>query len=132
MDFQIVHVLFESADLDRVEALFEPPSQRRALINPEIEPASTAEVLQQGVENPGSRHETCRRSTRFISTPGMSANSSTWSALPLSIAALGIPLNSATFCTSTVPCIRLIALTPIEPSPPDPLNTTPIAWSLNV
>src|SRR5439155_9900716 len=136
MGLEVFEVVAVPLQVEHLGSLAHAPREARPLVPGEVESAAAPQMLEQRLERPAVFHVlhcTCP----FISVTSAHAISSrgrTKSTLPLSMAAPGMPKNSDV-CWSwamTVPPIFLMALTPIEPSPPLPESTTAIARSLQL
>src|SRR5207237_856134 len=132
MDVEVIDVIREAIDMHRLHALAHSPHQTGTFITGKIEATALPQVLEQMLEFRvlfGWAHATSPFRTKVTRAEEISSNGRTKSALPVCIAAPGMPKNSALLSswTITVPSIFLIALTPIEPSLPVPVTTTTIA-----
>src|SRR5439155_355838 len=114
-------VLVDVGGVD-LDALAHTPREARPLVPGEVESAAAPQMLEQRLERPAVFH-VLHCICPFISVTSadaISSRGSTKSTLPLSMAAPGMPKNSDVRWSwaMTVPPIFLMALTPIEPSPP--------------
>src|SRR5207249_1484098 len=137
MDFEVIDVIREAIDMHRLHALAHSPHQTGTFITGKIEATALPQVLEQMLEFRvlfGWAHATSPFRTKVTRAEEISSNGRTKSALPVCMAAPGMPKNSALLSswTITVPSIFLIALTPIEPSLPVPVKTTAMARSLKL
>src|SRR5262249_12512599 len=113
VDLEIVDVVGEARDVDRLHPLENPAHQARALVGREVEPARALQVVEERLEfRRGLRdHSASPAVTRVTRAEGISIRGRMKSTLPVWIAAFGMLKNSlvASSCAMTVPPIFLIA-----------------------
>src|SRR5438477_1166940 len=99
MHLEVVEVVAEALQVERLYALGHTPRDARSLVAGEVESAGGAEMLEERLEHAALfrlrlRHCTCPFITRVTSAGAISSSGRTKSTLPLSMAAPGMPKNS--------------------------------------
>src|SRR5713101_7325941 len=138
MHFEVIHIIVRVLKAQRLQALTHPTLQARTLITGKVKATIVLEVLEEGFKLLSGigliRRDTHSASPLITSVTravGISSRGRIKSTLPLWMAALGIPKNSADSSSwaMTVPPIFLMACTPMAPSLPVPVSTTAMARS---
>src|SRR5262249_15371152 len=102
MHFEVIHIIAIALNAQKLQALVYPSSQARTLIAGKVKATIMLEVLEKGfnlLSNPGlfwrDTHSASPLITSVTRAVGISSRGRTKSTLPLWMAALGMPKNSA-------------------------------------
>ena len=97
MHLEVVEVVAEALQVERLYPLGHTPRETRPLVPGEVESAAHPEILEERLERPAVfrfHHWTCPFITSVTSAGAISSSGRTKSTLPLSMAAPGMPKNS--------------------------------------